>query len=114
MKPATLIASVAAAGLCMAPALAQSTSPGSAQNQQATHQDTTQQMSSIGQTLKQDLEKAGFKDVQVAPEAFIVRARNSSGQPVLMRVGPDSMTEVTTIPNQAGAQPNAAHGSTAR
>lgn len=61
----------------------------------------------IGQSLRQDLTKAGFTDIRIAPEAYIVHAKNSSGDPVLMRIGPDAVTELTEVP--AGAN-HAANG----
>ncbi len=49
----------------------------------------------LEQRLKQDLGKAGFTDIRVMPESFLVRARNAEGQPVMMVVNPDSITAVT-------------------
>ena len=54
--------------------------------------------------VRDDLTKAGFSDVKVMPESFLVRAKDPKGNPVMMVINPDSFTEVTTIGN--GASPN--------
>jgi hypothetical protein len=53
--------------------------------------------------LVQDLQRAGFTNIRVSPEVFVVHAKNSQGDPIVMRIGPDSMEAVTTVPaNNAG------------
>ncbi len=47
--------------------------------------------------LQSQLEKAGYKDIRVAPSAFIIHARDSEGDPVVMTISPDSFSEVTAI-----------------
>ncbi len=47
--------------------------------------------------LQSQLEKAGYKDIHVAATAFMVRARDSEGNPVVMTISPDSFTEVTAV-----------------
>lgn len=49
----------------------------------------------ISQRLRNDLSKAGFTDIKIMPSSFIVRAKDSQGNPVMMVINPDSMTEVT-------------------
>jgi hypothetical protein len=48
----------------------------------------------IGHWVKQQLEAAGFSDVIVVPSAFVVRAKNTDGNPVMMLIDSDSMTAV--------------------
>ena len=45
--------------------------------------------------LRADLGKAGFTDITVMPSSFLVRAKDSQGNPVMMVINPDSLTEVT-------------------
>jgi hypothetical protein len=45
--------------------------------------------------LSDNLKKAGYTDVKVVPEAFIVEAKNKAGEPVRMFLTPDSMTVFT-------------------
>ena len=51
----------------------------------------------IEQRLRHDLSKAGFTDIHVMPESFLVRAKNAEGMPVMMVVNPDSITAVTAM-----------------
>ncbi len=58
----------------------------------------TGNMSNMQQTLKQDLEKAGFKNVMISPGSFDVHATNASGQKVYMSISPDNVTEIVAAP----------------
>lgn len=53
----------------------------------------------VRQQVKQDLQQAGFTNVQVMPESFLVRAKDKEGRPVMMVINPDSITAVTTTGN---------------
>lgn len=53
------------------------------------------------QQLSDNLTKAGYTDVKVVPEAFIVEAKNKAGEQVTMFLSPDSMT-VFTAQNPKG------------
>src|SRR3954451_5327152 len=44
------------------------------------------------QKIKQDLQSAGFKDVKVVAESFVVQAKSKDGDPVLMTIGPHGMS----------------------
>ena len=96
----------ATAGLAVAfalPAAAQSTQPPSHSSPDST--SPGQQSSSNGgqntmavqQHVRQDLEQAGFTNVQVMPESFLVRAHDKQGRPVMMVINPDSITAVTQV-----------------
>lgn len=72
-------------------------------------QNTGSGLQSIQQQLRQNLQRAGFTDVQVMPSSFLVRAKDPGGNPVMMVINPDSVTAVTesdvgtpAIPNQDG------------
>lgn len=49
----------------------------------------------LSQRLHDDLAKAGFTDIRIMPSSFLVRAKDSQGNPVMMVINPDSMAEVT-------------------
>jgi hypothetical protein len=49
----------------------------------------------LSQKLRDDLTKAGFSDITIVPSSFVVRAKDSQGNPVMMVINPDSLTEVT-------------------
>ena len=49
----------------------------------------------LGQKLRDDLAKAGFTNITIMPSSFVVRAKDSQGNAVMMIINPDSLTEVT-------------------
>ena len=56
-----------------------------------------QGQSSLGQLpqqLRQKLQNQGFTNVQIVPGSFIVSARDQSGDPVMMVIGPHSTTMI--------------------
>jgi hypothetical protein len=103
MKPPLAMATVLA--LLGSPVLAQTSAPvnssqmdaASSKNDQGSPADTspsggqTQDADAI-QKIRQDLEKAGFTDVKVVARSFVVQARSSDGNPVLMTIGPHGMS----------------------
>ena len=107
----TLLAVALCAGFAL-PAAAQQTpaSPAGAPAQQASTPSSAASTPS-GQTIQarltQDLDKAGFTNVQVMPESFLVRAQDKEGRPVIMVVNPDSITSLTALNQPAGGQLNA-------
>ncbi|MFZ0767171.1 PRC-barrel domain-containing protein [Bradyrhizobium sp.] len=73
------------------------TQPNATQNQ--TSSSPTAQPQHLRSNLRNALEKAGYKDIRVAPTSFMVRARDTDGNPVVMAIGPDSFTEVADVTN---------------
>ena len=72
-------------------------------------QDQTNSAASepLRQQVRDNLAKAGFSDIHIMPTSFMVRAKDQSGNPVMMVINPDSFTEVTAMPaknNQSGPQ----------
>ena len=49
----------------------------------------------LGQKLRDDLARAGFTNITIMPSSFVVRAKDRQGNPVMMIINPDSLTEVT-------------------
>ena len=91
----TIFALLLSCGLAGSAVAAQTTSPspGSATDQNA--QPAMQPPAHVSQRLRADLSKAGFTDIKIMPSSFLVRAKDSQGNPVMMVVNPDSVTEVT-------------------
>ncbi len=56
--------------------------------------NTPQLTESARQALRQSLERNGFKNVQVVPEAFAIRAQAPDGSRLMMQVGPDQFAEL--------------------
>ncbi len=54
----------------------------------------------LRQQIQRELSQAGFTDIRVMPESFLVRAKDSAGNPVMMVINPNSITAVTGIPGQ--------------
>jgi hypothetical protein len=85
-----------AAGLTLALA-----APALAQNSQGQSPTSGQNPANVRQQVRQNLEAAGYTDIKVMPESFLVRAKDRSGNPVMMIINPDSVTAVTTLSGSA-------------
>jgi hypothetical protein len=48
----------------------------------------------IGRALRAELTKSGFRNINIVPTSFMVRATDSQGNPVMMVVSPDSVTAI--------------------
>lgn len=87
--------------LCSGPAFAagdQTQNQPAQSNQQPSVNSAGQQQSLItAQKLKQDLQSAGFTDVNVVHEAFVVRAKSKDGDPVVMTIGPSGFDMVEAV-----------------
>lgn len=66
-------------------------------------QNSQQNGPTISAKLRQSLTQAGFTDVHVMPESFLVRAKDRDGNPVMMVVNPDSVTSVTAVGGTNGS-----------
>ncbi len=66
----------------------------------------------ISQKLRNDLKNAGFTDVHIMPESFMVRAKDSQGNPVMMVINPDSVTAITEEVQSTNSASTANHGAT--
>ena len=47
--------------------------------------------------LTQMLQKSGYTDIRLAPTSFVIRAKDSDGNPVVMSISPDSFAELTNV-----------------
>jgi hypothetical protein len=65
-----------------------------AQNPQAQNPQA-QNPQMISAKLQKSLQDAGFSDIHIMPSSFLVRAKDSDGNPVMMVINPDSVTAVT-------------------
>ena len=62
---------------------------------------TTTQPGNLRQQVMTNLQQSGFTDVKVVPDSFLVQAKDKSGNPVTMFIGPNSFDEVTTVGSNA-------------
>jgi|HubBroStandDraft_2_1064218.scaffolds.fasta_scaffold07229_5 hypothetical protein len=67
--------------------------------QTANNSNQTGGSNSVRSNLTQMLQKSGYTDIKVAPTSFMVHAKDSDGNPVVMSISPDSFTEVTSGSN---------------
>jgi hypothetical protein len=81
-----------------------STSPNAKANNTAndTASSITADQQHMRSNLRNALEKAGYKDIRVAPTSFMVHARDSDGNPVVMAISPDTFSEVADMTNSSG------------
>jgi hypothetical protein len=61
----------------------------------------------VQQQVTTNLQNSGFTNVKVVPDSFLVQATDKSGNAVTMFIGPNSMSEVTTVgANGQASAPN--------
>src|SRR4051794_24816947 len=84
----TFLAALLLAATASTPALAQtgSTSPTGSQSPGSATQN------SAVQKIQDDLKKAGFTDIKVVAESFVVQAKTKDGNPMVMTIGPHGMS----------------------
>jgi hypothetical protein len=100
----TFLRGVAVLAVVVSPAFAQS--PSSQSNSMTNSQNQSRAGSpnqsvkngdpgwnaATAQKIRQDLQSAGFTDVKVVAESFVVQAKSKDGEPVLMTIGPRGMS----------------------
>lgn len=76
------------------PAFAQSPTSQTSPNAQTNPNSTSSPSPSLAasQKIRQDLLSAGFTDVKIVSESFVVQAKSKDGDPVLMTIGPRGMS----------------------
>jgi Protein of unknown function (DUF1236) len=108
-----LIAAAAVAALSAALpqlAAAQSSAPtsgpaaASSQTGQGTQAAQGNKMS-IRQQVQNDLAQAGYTNIRIMPDSFLVRATDKHGNPVMMVINPDSVAALTFSGGQQNANP---------
>ena len=104
---AAMSALILSAGVASA-ATATSTAPANSQNQ-ASAQTNEGSTTKVRQQLEDNLSKAGFTDIKIMPESFLIRAKDKNGNPMMMVVNPDSMTAVEAVgTNGSSGKPSSA------
>jgi len=99
-----LLTSAAVLALLATPVFAQSSnSQGQSNSQSAANSG---QNIAAAQKIKKDLQDAGFSDVKVVAESFVVQARSKDGDPVLMTIGPHGMSVFEAMNTNSGSGSN--------
>jgi hypothetical protein len=103
----TLLQAAAILALVTSPAFAQS--PGAQSQSAASGKDVQGGASAANvpavQKIRQNLLDAGFTDVKVMAESFVVKAKSKDGDPVLMTIGPRGMSIFEAV-NAGNPGPN--------
>src|SRR3569832_1684873 len=76
----------------------------------ATTPNATQTTQNLPAEIRSKLEQDGFTDVNVVPGSFLVSAKDKSGDPVTMVIGPNSMMMLTQVPSSKNAATGSAAG----
>jgi hypothetical protein len=66
-----------------------------APNPSATQGAQSPSQQPIRQQIQNDLSQAGYTDIKIMPESFLVRAKDKRGNPVMMLINPDSITTIS-------------------
>src|SRR5579872_123686 len=94
------------------PAAAQTMStspnPGTSNSQQNANSDRNL---AAAQKIKQDLQTAGFTDVKVVAESFVVQAKSKDGDPVVMTIGPHGMSVFEAMNSSSSGSSSGTTGS---
>ena len=117
---AALLASPAASALAQtsAPVNSSQMDAASSANDQKSPADQTQNggraqnMAAI-QKIRRDLEGAGFTDVKIVAQSFVVQAKSSDGDPVVMTIGPHGMSVFEAMSSGSGTVGSASAGTDA-
>ncbi|HKN85484.1 MAG TPA: hypothetical protein VJV04_01355 [Nitrospiraceae bacterium] len=94
--------------------LAISAVPAFAQSTQGNGADNSNQNLAASQKIKQDLQNAGFTDVKVVAESFVVQAKSKDGDPVLMTIGPHGMSVFEAMNSNNNGSDQSTTGSTSK
>jgi len=120
----TIVPVLAAAFAISGPALAQ-TQNGNTQNENAQNEPAAGPMSAQGSNdqspentvlsvnkIKQELQKAGFTDVRILADSFVVQAKDKDGNPTVMTLSPSGVFAISEITKGNERQARARGGQT--
>jgi hypothetical protein len=106
-----ILTGAAMLALFAAPAFAQSPTSSSPSGAQSSTTSTSTQNTAASQKIKQDLQEAGFTDIKVVAQSFVVQAKSKDGDPVLMTIGPRGMSVFEAMNNKDSASDKSTTGS---
>ena len=116
-----LLATGTALLLCTTAAVAQINAPNTSTAAPSANSanNSTNTTTPLRDNIRGMLQKSGFTDISMLPSSFIIRAKDQQGNPVVMSVSPDSVTELSELgtsgangpgDNGANGSPNGASG----
>jgi hypothetical protein len=71
---------------------------------------TSSSHDSLPQELRQKLQQAGYKNIEIVPGSYLVNAQDAQGNNVMMRIGPTSMTVLTEASANSSSSPTTGSG----
>ncbi len=119
MKTSLLLPVVSLALVLAAPAFAQTVASSQQDTQTNQRKQTSQNHEGNVLTirkLKQDLENAGFSDVKVLQDSFVIQAQDKEGNPTIMSLSPSGVLAISELSQngQTASHESNQHGRTAR
>jgi hypothetical protein len=95
----SILATGTALLLCTTAAIAQTNAPNSmtAPSASSASNNSTNTTAPLRDNIRGMLQKSGFTDISVLPSSFMIRAKDQQGNPVVMSVSPDSVTEISEL-----------------
>jgi hypothetical protein len=106
-----MLLATAATFMLSTTAMAQTTSNNTAADTNQPQNQAAMHGADLQQQVRGNLRQAGFTDIKVVPDSFLVQAKDKTGNPITMMINPDSVTEVVDSgaagagqQGQAGAQ----------
>jgi len=84
----TLLAAALLAAAASSPAFAQGGTNSATSSQSAANSG----QNTVVQKIQDDLKKAGFTDIKIVAESFVVQAKTKDGNPMVMTIGPHGMS----------------------
>jgi hypothetical protein len=85
--------------------------PNQAQPAQGANNGGQAQNQSVRDRVQRNLQQAGFTDIKIMPESFLVRAKDRDGNTVMMVINPDSVTAVTEFHHESATTGSGGAGS---
>lgn len=97
--------------MLVSPVVAQTTSSNHGGSPQTNQSSSADHNLIAAKKIKEDMQKAGFTDVKVVAESFVVQAKSKDGDPVVMTIGPHGMSVFEAMNSSASSRSNATTGS---
>lgn len=94
-----LLATGTALLMCTTAAIAQNNAPNQPTASPSTSSANPSKTSTtpLRDNIRDMLQRSGYSDIRVMPSSFMIRAKDQQGNPVMMSVSPDSVTEISEL-----------------
>jgi sporulation protein YlmC with PRC-barrel domain len=114
MKNLTLAATaVSALLICPMATMAQTNSPDQAASAEHPTSQDAQGKQNVRARVRDMLQSAGYSDIRVMTGSLLIRAKDKDGNPVIMNLTPDSVSEVAEVGGSSSNESSETNGSAA-